>query len=424
MSDHILRSGRFDSSIGYAFHRAAWPWLWALAMAGVGCQAPPESGDTPTSGGGGAASDAPSVSRTVPAPSLPSSVEFDRSGVTERPDTPQLPNVPLVAGWTNAGNVALFMPQTGEIVSEKPAAGLAGERDIAFDPWQKRVFVLESDLDDAWGEISLFPLLENASKKVLGAPEHKVFFDGVAGISVSPFGVVVTEENIGARWRLVGNDGAFSPSAPAPRPASLAGEFLPNGEFRLTALTYGFSGDVGEMYVAPVTAQGIGQTVPIATNAQFVSNPLTARWVHTADGGHLIDLSGVDPVLSTPAGSGYPPWVPIVTGLEIESISQAATFPSKTKVALLTVGSADLVVFGIGANGGPECSAGIDLPGVAFSRSGFFSRGVLPVSEAQVLVATSEGVFLVGMSTDCPPVLTIDSGFQGSDLQGPIDGVF
>lgn len=335
------------------------------------------------------------------------------------PDTPP----PLVAGWTSDGEVALFDAATGAVLASAAGGGLSGERDVAFDPWQSRILVFEGDPEGTWGEIASYALGGGGgdSGPSLGARKHEVWIDGVARVAASPFGAVVFEDGYGARWRLLRADGGASPSVSGPRPMSLATEVLADGGLRVTALTYGLEGDAPDLRVAQVGPTGIDAPVTVPVLAPPLSSPPAARWVVSAGGGHLADAVNGQAMITTFAGSGWPAWMPVGAGEGVTRIEQAAAFPGGDRVALLTSGGVDLIVFSTGPGGAPACAAALDLPGDPEKAPLFFARGLVPVSATRLLVATTSGVRAVDVSADCPPSLAIDEDFGGGALRGPLD---
>lgn len=331
--------------------------------------------------------------------------------------------IPVAAGWTDGGDVVLFDTGTGHVLATAPGPGLGGERDVAVDPWYHRLIVFESDAADPWGEIVTYPLDDGDDGASLGARQHRVWIDGTARVTGSPFGVVVFEDGYGPRWRLVREDGTPTASVYGPRPASLATALLPDGGFRISALTYGPSGEAADLRVALVGPEGVEAPVTVPLVVTPPSTPPSARWVASAGGGHLVDVAAGDVVISTFAGGGWPPLMPVGVGPGIARVEQAAAFPGGERLALATTGTVDLVIAGIGPGGAPECAAALDLPGDVEEAALFFARGLAVVGPDRVLAATSEGVFAVTVSSGCPPALAVDPGFDGSALRGPIDGV-
>ena len=387
-----------------------------------------EGGRSPRPGGS-----APSS----PSASLPPRAPDRRPGPGLGPPTATLDEPaalpPIAAGWSDMGEVVLFDALDGEVLSAAPGADLGGERDLVVDPWLSRLIVFEADSEDPWGEVALYPLVpsvgdgasgaggaDGADGVALGPREHEVWVDGTARLAASPSGAVLFEESYGARWRLVRADGVPSASVAAPRPASIATDLLPDGRLRVTALTYGFSGDDADMRVAVVGPEGIDTPVAVPLSTPPVSMPLGARWVQSADGGHLVDVASGDVVLSTVAGGGWPALAPVGVGPGIVGVEQAAVFPGGERLALLTSGAVDLVVVGLGSGGAPECAAGLDLPGEVEAAGLFFARGLAIVGADRLLVATTGGVAAVTVSDDCPPLLEVDAGFDGSALRGPL----
>lgn len=399
-----------------------------MAFVFAACASPldsdPDGPDAASSGDAGPpAPSAPASSRapdTRPRGTAPAGVEEEEAAlVGPRP-------VEVAAGWTAGGEVALFDVASGEVLTSAPGASLAGERDLAVDPWGSRLIVFQSDADDEWGEIAAYPIAAGAAGLSLGPRAHEVWIDGRTRVSASPFGTVVFEESYGPRWRLVRSDGQPSASVYGPRPASLWTGVLPDGGFRITALTYGMEGTTADLRVALVEKEGVSPPVIVPLTATPVSSPLGARWVESAGGGHVVDVDAAsgDVVISTFAGGGWPPLVPAGLGPGIAGVEQASSLPGGKRIALLLTGAADLAVIGVGAGGAPECAAALDLPGEVEPAGLFFARGLLPVGPARVLVATSSGVFAVSASDDCPPALTVDEGFDGDGLRAPLDLYF
>lgn len=407
------------------------PLLAAMALALSACAFPldqePDAPDEPPpdSPGGPATPRPPSpwTSTSARPPGRPPAL----AGSEEMPAWTGEPEMAaVVAGWTDDGEVVLFDADTGAALAVAPGSDLGGERDLAFDPWRSRLIVFQSDAFDPWGEIAGYPVTAGDLDPWVGPRIHEVWVDGVARVAGSPFGTVVFEESYGPRWRLVRSDGEPSSSVYAPRPASLATGLSPDGELRLTALTYGAEGDAADVRVALVEPEGVTAPVVVPLSAAPASSPLAARWVESAGGGQLVDVdagSG-DIVVSTFAGGGWPPWMAAGVGPGIERVEQAAALPGGGRLALLVTGAVDLVVVGVGAGGAPECAAALDLPGEVDPAGLFFARGVVAVGPDRLLVATSSGVAAVTVSDDCPPALAVDPGFDGEALRGPLDRAF
>jgi hypothetical protein len=385
------------------------------------CAVPPDPDAYPADGAVDGSVDEPS--RETPAsPRAPDLAQHPRpSNGPRAPGGVRPEPAPVAAGWTDRGAPALFDSGSGAVIAEAPGGGLGGERDLVVDPWQSRIVVLESDADDPWGEIASYPLVAGNPGVSLGARQHQVWVDGVARLAASPFGAVVFEDGYGPRWRLLRADGQPSASVFGPRPASLLTGMLPDGGFRLSALTYGPLGDALDVRVAAVQQDGVTEPVAVPQPALPLSDPPAARWLESAGGGQVVDAVAGEVVLSTFAGGGWPAMMPIGVGPGIERVEQAAMFPGGNRLALLTSGAANVVIATVGAGGAPECAAALDLPGEPASATLFFSRGLVVVGPGRVLAATSSGVFAVSVSDDCPPVLAVDPAFAGEALRGPLD---
>lgn len=376
-----------------------------------------------------------------------------------------------VAGWTAGGKLCVFGSATGVVLAEGEGAGRGGERapgvrDVAVDPWLSRIVTFErgaGGVPGEPGEVASHALGGAGSRLSLGERRHEAWVEGGARLAASPFGVIVFEEGVGGgdvesagvgsgddggvgagsegveggdveggdvgsedgngpvpRWRLLPADGAGSVGVPGPPPASLGTALLPDGRLRISALAYGPPGGAADMFVALVAPGGLGEPVAVPLPVSPVSSS-SARWVESAGGGQIVDVSGGDVVVSTFAGSGWPPLVPAGVGPGIERIEQAVSFASGTRLALLTSGAANVVVVTLGAGGAPQCSAALDLPGEPEKAGPFFTRGLAPVGPDRLMVATSSGVLAVTISGDCPPVLAVDPGFDGGALRGPLE---
>ncbi|MEJ7735481.1 MAG: hypothetical protein WKG00_40630, partial [Polyangiaceae bacterium] len=167
------------------------------------------------SGGGGAAGDVPARRPRPTPPSFALAVTDDaRLAVVD------------VAGGTTVTSVSL---PDGVVV-----------RDLDFDGVSGRALVFESDADDQGGEVTAYPILEQAgpaatSQWVFGPRQHIGWVDGRARLLAQPSAVLLFEEAYGTRWRLL--DGAPSTSLIAPRPASVWR--APDGASAVQALLYG-----------------------------------------------------------------------------------------------------------------------------------------------------------------------------------------
>lgn len=355
-----------------------------------------------------------------PSPGLPGPSPSSPPGADGGPERNSLNTIP-VAGWSVAGAPVLFDATTGAVLAAGDEEGPGGARDLVVDPWQSRVLVLEAGGPGAGGEVASFALLGGGggAEWGLGPRVHEGPVIGEGRLAASPFGVVVLGDGAAPRWRLLGSGGEIA----APRPASLAAAALPDGRLRLAALTHGEAGAGPDVRVAIADEAGVGEVVSVPLAAAPVSSPPSTRRAESGTVGQLVDVSNGDVVVSTAAGSGWPAWMPVEVGPGITSVEQAVFFPGGGRMALLVSGSADVVVLHTGSGGAPWCAAALDLPGEVGGAGAFFTRGLVPVGEGRLLVATSLGVVAVAISGDCPPALEVDPAFAGEGLRGPIDGV-
>ena len=377
----------------------------ALGLSACACPpVPPRPQDSPSG------FSAPPVQTSSPADSI-----------APRPTAPWFAADPaFFAAATESGGWALADASSGALLDATPPSDLTGERDAAWDPWQSRLLVFESAEDGTWGEIAGYPFSAGEDESAFGERSHLVWIDGRARIAASPHGAVVFEESAGPRWRLVRADGQPSASVFGPRPMSLVPELRDDGSFRVTALTYGLDDATPDLRVAEVDPSGITPPVTVPVGVGPLSEDSAPRWFVANETGHLVTASDGDLQLTTPAGSGYPAWMPVGLGPGVPRVTSAVPFPSGDRVAFTTTGPFDVAVVTVGPEGAPACAASLDLPGEMGNAPLFFERPLLALSETRLLAATSEGVFAITVSADCPPSLAIDLDFEGDSLRAPL----
>jgi hypothetical protein len=131
-----------------------------------------------------------------------------------RPPVPLRPS--RVALRTDDGALAIADVDGGaEIV--RTALDASGDVDLAFDPADGSI-VAYTEGEDGGGELRRFPLSADAS--AIDPPVKISWIDGTARLLPVAAGLVVFEENVGARWKLLGPAGAV-PSVACPRPSSI-----------------------------------------------------------------------------------------------------------------------------------------------------------------------------------------------------------
>ncbi|MFO0588856.1 MAG: hypothetical protein U0441_15000 [Polyangiaceae bacterium] len=356
----------------------------------------------------------PESSQGASTPPVPTSPPAD--SIAPRPPTALFAGPPSVlAAATSAGGWALIDAETGAILDAAPPSDLGGERDAAWDPWQSRLLVFESDAEGTWGEVASYPV-----ESAFGGRRHEVWIDGRARIAASPHGAVLFEESAGPRWRLVRTDGQPSASVFGPRPMSIFPEPREDGSFRLTALTYGVDDATPDLRVAKVDPTGITPLVTVPILVEPLTEDASPRWFVANDTGHLVAAANGDVWLTPTAGSGFPPWMPAGLGPDIDRVTSAVPFPSGDRLALTVTGPFDVAVVTLASAGAPACAAALDLPGEMGGAPLFFERPLVVLSETRLLAATTEGVFAVTVSSDCPPSLAIDLSFEGDSLRAPL----
>jgi hypothetical protein len=366
------------------------------------------------------------VSTLTLAACAPPELDFPDGPAPDSPEAPAHLDGPAAAGWTEAGDLALFDTKTGEVIALAEGAGLSGPRDLVLDRWRSRLLAVEGGVTaqngvaGEVGEIASYPLLAGESGLALGPRRPEALVAGAARLAASPFGAVVFEDGDTPVWWLLPQEGEPVAAVSSPLPASLKTTYLTDGHLRLTALTHGASGDAVDLRISLVGEDGLSAPIFWPLAASPVSAPPTTRWVESYGGGQLVDAADGDVTVSTFAGSGYPVWMPAGVGPGIERIEQAVSWPDGSRVALLTSGAADLVVFGTTKGGAPECAAALDLPGEAEPAGPSLVRSLLVVGPDRLLAATSSGVYAVTVSADCPPRLAVDPAFEGSGLRGPL----
>lgn len=330
----------------------------------------------------------------------------------------------LVAARTAAGAVALADIESGAVVAEAEGGALGGETDIACDPWLSRVLVFEADGDGEWGEIASHTIEEDAGGApalTLGPRDHQVWIDGVARVAASPSGALVFEDGTaGPRWKLV-SEGTPTPSAYGPRPAALESGFAPDGQFRVAALTYGPSSEDLDVRTAVVDPKGIRPESILPTGLVPPEQFPSVRWARTAAGPYLLSAKGGDLLLSVPAAGAHSPWTAVPVGPFLDRIEHAIALDDGHTLLAAASGDADVIAVSLAPDGSPACAAALDLPGETASSIHFFSRALVPAGPGRALAATSAGVFAIAVSGACPLAITVDPGFSGDALRGPLD---
>ena len=321
---------------------------------------------------------------------------------------------PDLLAFDERSDLVLADGSSGAVTRITPA-GAAGDRDLAWDPWASRALLIQIGEDGEGGEIAAYPVTGAGSKADLGEREHLAWLDGRARILATPAGPVLFEESYGERWKLLG--ATPTASVIAPLPSSVWLEVEPGGA-ELSALTVSGADGSASIRVAAVGPSGIGAPterplgVPVSPSARLVPSRGGALLVDIA--GQLIVARRVGPA-SIPIGPATA-LLPVAPGARIE----AAITLGEDLVALLVSGSDEVVVLATGEDGAATGGWRIALPGAVRPTDRFASRDLAAQGVGRLLAATSAGVTAIGVSREGDITMTIEPGFDGAALRGPI----
>lgn len=325
-----------------------------------------------------------------------------------------------IVGFTSSGAVVVFDGRTGEVKSTAEGGGGA-PRDVAMDPWRKGVWVFEENEDASGGEIRFCPLIKpfgaaktNALPTVLQPCEHEVWVDGSAALMPTEDGLWVFEDGIGGpRWKVL-RSGSVTPSASAPRPASIRME---NGE--IEAFSYGFQNDRLLMLQADMGHAGPSVFQQFDWSG-LDGYPPTARYAWLSrDAGLLFDAVSNALTVRRVAGGETGLTMTIDVGIPVARVESAVGIGASA----LVLGKDALWIVEARA-AGVELMTGLWLNGDVRDSPLFFSRDLLVVP-GRAFVGTDRGVRAVGLENDGEIVVNafLDEQFVGERLRGPLDGV-
>lgn len=335
------------------------------------------------------------------------------------------PDIPVYfAARTSEAGVAIAALSTGEVLTSAGGQADLAPVDLVCDPWLSRLIVLGAVPGEEGGEISSYsvdgavfsgePLAGG-----IGPREHEVWVDGVARLAASPEGAIVFEDGpSGSRWRLVSTEG-ISPSVSAPRPAAI--ELRADGEYQISALTYGPLGDSLDIRAASVGSDGLHLDGPTPLALPPPGDSPRARWARTAFGITLLAAANGDVLLSRLGAGTQTPWAALGVGVWVDHMESAIALEGGHTLVALTSGDVDVVVAHLDDSGAPACSATLDLPGDAEPALHFFSRSLAPAGPGRALIATTEGVTRISVAPGCPASVSVDPAFNGDALRGPIE---
>jgi hypothetical protein len=314
---------------------------------------------------------------------------------------------PDFVAWDTSGDLARADGATGA-VQQTVAAAATNDRDLAWDPWAKRVVLYQGNEDEG-GEIAAHPLDD-----VLGARAHVAWIDGRARLLPAPAGLVVFEESYGERWKLLGSTPTASVIAPPPASAWLT---VDAQGATLHALSY--DGDALARREATVAPTGIAAPSIEPLSIAPATLPPTARLVPALGDTLLVDVDG--DALAVRRADGSASFVPLpASGMRIEA---AAALRDGRVVALLLSGAeAMLAAVAVDTARAVSSAAHLPLPGVVAPAPRFFGRDLATQGDARVLAATSVGIHAVDVLLDDAAGVRLElaAGFDGSTLRGPI----
>lgn len=314
------------------------------------------------------------------------------------------PSAPVWLAFDTLDRPVRFDPVTGAILATGPP--LAGvDRDLALDPWTGGVAVFTSPEGDGGAVHRLSPELL--------ADGGDFPIDGRVELSFGPEGLWLFEESYGERWRRIRRDGQPEPSWGLPPPSSV---------WRAGSTSFGaLVDDAGQVTwlgvdpfasTMPATAIAFPGVAPTAGKARATPLPEGIALAWTVAGGIVIcvvDVSGAvihERVLARPGIvrqaatliTDHGPWVALAL------LDEADPTAASTVVALDPY--ADTVTADHVLNGPVSSDRRVDR---RMSADG-----------DRLIVATAAGLEALVLTTS-PPALSLDPGFSGGLLRGPIE---
>lgn len=326
--------------------------------------------------------------------------------------------VPALAAWTHGGELVVVDGSSGATAHALPALHLAGDRDLAFDPSARRLWVAESDGEGGAGEVASFPVSFSSpagQPPAIGARVREGALGANARLLGVPGGAAVFEDRGGGSWRLL--PGAGEPF-PAPRPMSAwASAGAVHG------LAYGPGAGELDAVGAPLGQGSLGPAQVEAFGVDAGGVPPSARAVPAPrrGGALLLDVEGSFLTLRGAAGASVTSaaLVPLSrSGLRLEA---AVAMEGGQVVVALVSGVTKLVALTVDVDLQITSMAEAPLPGVPAPSTRLLSHDLVAQGLARVAAATSAGVFSVQIWRDALGVhLCVDPGFAGSELRGPL----
>ncbi|MFO0760186.1 MAG: hypothetical protein U0359_27140 [Byssovorax sp.] len=332
--------------------------------------------------------------------------------------------VPDAITWTSNGRVAVVSGKTGAARQVADTALLGGERDLVYDPFQKRLMVFEQDSESDAGEIASYALVPGPNGALLAPRVHESWVDGDLRMLASSLGIVVFEQSYGGWWKLFFSDEESVSSVAAPMPSSAW--ISPTGSgiaIRGLTVTPGLP-----LYRRSADAQWTSVSAPVTSSLGiFPAGAVpTARLMPAPARGDavLFDVTGSSLAMRFVNGPVPGPAVLLPLGAGGQRIEQAVPIDGGEVALLLVSGQSRLVAVEINAAGGIASSAEVALPGAVRKETQFFSHDLALLGPRRALAATSTGVYAVSIGRDAGGVhLAIDPGFDGSMLRGPVEAL-
>jgi len=329
-------------------------------------------------------------------------------------------------GFDLGGRLTWFDGTTGKVLAQeapRPEAAEALTRDVAYDHWQHRALVFESDAEDQGGEISVHPMA--GAEPRFEPRRHWAWVDGRARLMALPYAALSFEEGYGERWKVLRDDGKPTVSVPAPRPASAWLE-ASGGGLRIGALAYESDGSTDGLSWVTATVTSTGVQPPETTSlGPSSASPPTARMVPAAltVGVFVADLRHGELVLSLyeADGTATAAWALGAGNGRIEQLLAMSTPDGHTeRVAMLLSGPGQVVVADIEDRSVTVSRLVLAAPVKINDR--FFGRELVAPSWDRLLVVTDLGVEAIDIldGKTQRPGLQLDESFRGGELRGPL----
>lgn len=371
-------------------------------------------------------------------------VDFEPPGrlraPVDAPPPPLLARTPAVIAFTSDGDLAVVDGSTGARLATA-ATATGAERDVSFDPWHGRVFVLALDGEGA-GELVAHGAALADGSPVLGPAEHVCWIDGPARVLATPQGPVLFERGYGERWRLIRDDGEPSASAPAPVPRSAWLTVHAHGSMVQALAPVAGDDDAPARARAPVWATGIGAHAfqplgpvgLVGAPGRLAAAPALDGELFVAPSAGSLEVYRLPNLGDGTLGQADPPSiVPIETSGALEQLAVADR--GRTLVALLAsaddgggavLDGATALVADLDESGRVARQALVALPGPLLAGRGDIERHLAVLRADRVLVGASTRVVALGVARrrvdgEIRLEVGIDGGFAGAGLTSPLE---